>query len=94
MEGCQEAESRLPRDQQDKIAARPKPRLTEEVKEGGWLQEVTQETEAWSSDKRGEPERGEVVTRGPGVSFKRELEQFSNCHGWSAQTWADRWEKI
>ena len=35
MEGCREAESRLPRDQQDKIAARPKPRLTEEVKEGG-----------------------------------------------------------
>ena len=33
MEGCREAESRLPRDQQDKIAARPKPRSTEEVKE-------------------------------------------------------------
>ena len=35
MEGCREAESRLPRDQQDKIAARPKPRSTEEVKEEG-----------------------------------------------------------
>ena len=41
------------------------------------MQEVMQETEAWSSDKRGEPERCEVVTRGPGASFKRELERVS-----------------